>query len=173
MPRDFPRCAPPRAAGAIAGGSCAATSTSCPAPRARSPSHDDPELRATFSAAERLTLEFTANTDPARFDSLFPRLPRAFRSWIDTFSLHHHTAGVRTKLLIAHSSADKVIPYPESLALAADLPNAPPPDVSILDLFTHVDLKIDRTSLHTLVVDVIPGLFEIWGIGRALMSQRR
>ncbi len=143
------------------------------AARARSPSHDDPELRATFSADERLMLEFTANTDPARFDSLFPRLPRAFRSWIDTFSLHHHTPGVRTKLLIAHSSADKVIPYPESLALAADLPNAPPPDVSILDLFSHVDLKIDRSSLHALVVDVIPGLFEIWGIGRALMSQRR
>ena len=143
------------------------------AARARAPSHDDPELRAGFSAEERLMLEFTANTDPARFDSLFPRLPQAFRSWIDTFSLHHHTAGVRTQLLIAHSSADKVIPYPESLALAADLPNAPPPDVSILDLFTHVDLKIDRTSLQALVADVIPGLFEIWGIGTALMRQRR
>ena len=143
------------------------------AARARTPSHDDPELRAGFSAAERLMLEFTANTDPARFDALFPRLPQAFRTWIDTFSLRHHTADVRTKLLIAHSSADKVIPYPESLALAADLPNAPPPDVSILQLFTHVDLKIDRTSLRTLFADVVPGLFEIWRIGSALMRQRR
>ena len=143
------------------------------AARAETPSHDDPELRARFSAEERLMLQFTANTDAARFDSLYPRLPETFRSWVDTFSLRHHTSGVRTRLLLAHSSADKVIPYPESMALAADLPHAPPPDVSILDLFTHVDLKIDGTSLRALVTDVIPGLFRIWGIAHALMSQRR
>ena len=143
------------------------------AARTDSPSHDDPELRARFSVEERLMLEFTANTDPARFDSLYPRLPETFRSWVDTFSLRHHTSGVRTKLLLAHSSADKVIPYPESMALAADLPNAPPPDVSILDLFTHVDIKIDATSLRALAADVIPGLFRIWGIAHTLMSQRR
>ena len=141
--------------------------------RTDSPAYDDPGLRARFSADERLMLEFTANTDPARFDSLFPRLPGSFRAWVDTFSLRHHTSNVRTRLLIAHSSADKVIPYPESLALAADLPNAPPPEVSIVDLFTHVDIKIDGTSLRALVTDVIPGLFRIWGIAHALMSQRR
>ena len=142
------------------------------AARADSPSWDDPELRSRFSVEERLMLRFTANTDPARFDSLYPRLPETFRSWVDTFSLRHHTSGVRTKLLLAHSSADKVIPYPESMALAADLPNAPPPDVSILDLFTHVDLKIDRTSLRALA-GVIPGMLKIWGVAHTLMKQRR
>ena len=143
------------------------------AARTDTPSYDDPALRARFSAEERLMLEFTANTDPARFDSLYPLLPETFRTWVDTFSLRHHTSGVTTKLLLAHSSADKVIPYPESMALAADLPDAPPPEVSILDLFTHVDIKIDGTSLRALVTDVIPGLFRIWGIAHALMSQRR
>lgn len=143
------------------------------AARADTPSYDDPVLRAGFSAEERLMLEFTANTDPARFDSLYPLLPETFRTWVDTFSLRHHTSGVRTKLLLAHSSADKVIPYPESMALAADLPEAPAADVSILDLFTHVDIKIDGTSLRALVTDVIPGLFRIWGIANALMKQRR
>ncbi|MCY3737599.1 MAG: hypothetical protein OXG13_14420 [Gemmatimonadaceae bacterium] len=143
------------------------------AARADTPSYDDPALRAGFSAEERLMLEFTANTDPARFDSLYPLLPETFRTWVDTFSLRHHTSGVRTKLLLAHSSADKVIPYPESMALAAHLPDAPAADVSILDLFTHVDIKIDGTSLRALVTDVIPGLFRIWGIANALMKQRR
>ena len=143
------------------------------AARTDTPSYDDPALRARFSAEERLMLEFTANTDPARFDSLYPLLPETFRTWVDTFSLRHHTSGVTTKLLLAHSSADKVIPYPESMALAADLPDAPPPEVSILDLFTHVDIKIDGTSLRALVTDFIPGLFRIWGIAHALMSQRR
>ena len=171
---------PARFSPVVLGFAVLATATSPPGPtRAQDTDtplvnqSDDPLLRAGFSAEERLMLEFTANTDPARFDSLYPLLPETFRTWVDTFSLRHHTSGVRTKLLLAHSSADKVIPYPESMALAADLPDAPEPDVSIVDLFTHVDIKIDGTSLRALVTNVIPGLFRIWGIANALMQQRR
>ena len=143
------------------------------AERRNYPRRDDKELRARLSGEEQLMLEFTANEEPAVFDSLYPRLPETFRSWIDTFSLRHYTPDIKTRLIILHSDADKKVPYPESLVLSRSLPNAPAPHVAIVSVFSHVDLRLDWSSLRTVFNEVLPGLAELWEVSFEIMRLRR
>lgn len=137
---------------------------------------DDPLLDiapvlANFSQEERQLLVFMDNEDPERFDSLYAGLPAAVHAWVDTLSLYHYTDQLRTKLLIAHSRADEKVHFTESLALGRHLPHAPPPEIQILGLFTHVDLRVNWRSLRALWDELLPGLTQLYLLSLHLLRQ--
>jgi acetyl esterase/lipase len=123
-----------------------------------------------LSDPERQTLLFMDNEDPSRFDSLYAAIPQAFHAWIDTLSLARYAAGISAPLLIVHSRADAKVHFTESLALARSLPQAPPP--LIVGLFSHVDLKLEWSSLEVLWNKIIPGLAELWSLAHKLLEYR-
>ncbi|MBI2502362.1 MAG: hypothetical protein HYW07_03910 [Candidatus Latescibacteria bacterium] len=137
---------------------------------------DDPLLDinpvlANFSQEERQLLVFMDNEDPARFDSLYAGLPTAVHAWVDTLSLHHYADQLRTKLLIAHSRADQKVHFTESLTLSRHLPHAPPPEIHILGLFSHVDLRVSWESLRALWDELLPGLWQLYLLALHLLRQ--
>jgi hypothetical protein len=133
------------------------------------PRRDIDPVLAGFSQEEQQLLAFMDNEDPARFDSLYAGLPPAVRAWVDTLSLRHYAGQLRTRLLIAHSRADEKVHFSESLALARRL--EPPPEVFILGLFSHVDLKFDWGSLRAVRDELLPGLWQLYLLALHLLRQ--
>ena len=128
-------------------------------------------MLASFSKEEQQLLVFMENENPARFDSLYTGLPTAVQGWVDTLSLYHYTDQLRTKLLITHSRADEKVHFTESLTLSRNLPHAPPPEIYILGLFTHVDLKVSWDSLRALWNELLPGLGQLYSLALHLLRQ--
>ena len=140
--------------------------------RIEDPALTDESVLHRLSDAERSLLDFTSNTDPAAFDSLYAATPATFRDWIDRLSLHNYTPDLRTRLIIVHSRADTKVPFPESLALSRHLPNAEEPFVAIVGGFTHVDLSLDWSSVSTIRNEIIPAFAQMWGLSYELLRHR-
>lgn len=137
---------------------------------------DDPLLDitpvlASFSKEEQQLMIFMDNEDPAHFDSLYAGLPTAVQTWVDTLSLYHYTDQLRTQLLIAHSRTDEKVHFTESLTMSRSLPHAPPPEVYLLGLFSHVDLKVGWDSLRALWNELLPGLGQLYLLSLHLLRQ--
>lgn len=130
-------------------------------------------LLSEISPDEASVFRFMGNTDPERYDLLFSAMPEECRHWIDTLALHHYTEHIHTQLLISHSETDPVIPFTESLLLAENLTGGPQPVVGIMNLFSHVDLKLDGSSVGRIVQEIIPGIHTLWVLAFHLMQQRR
>lgn len=125
-----------------------------------------------FSEEEQRLLVFMDNEEPTCFDSLYAILPAQLHSWVGTLSLHHYTPSIKTKLLIVHSDADEKVSFTESLALSRNLPNAPPPEVFIIGLFSHVDLKLRWDSFEIIWQRFLPGMGQLWSLAYQLLGQR-
>jgi len=137
------------------------------------PTMDIHPVLSRFSAEERRVLVFMDNEDPARFDSLYAAIPTSAHAWIDTFSLHHYTSGIKARLLIVHSQADKKVPFTESLVLSRHLPRAPEPLVMIVGLFSHVDLKLEWRSFQVVWQELLPGMEQLWSLAYHLLAYQK
>jgi pimeloyl-ACP methyl ester carboxylesterase len=101
----------------------------------------DVPVPAGLSAGAAALLELLANTTPERVPVLLARLPAALRAELTALnpaeqsmnSLHAH-------LLLLHGRDDSIIPYTESIALAASVPSGGA-DLFIIDGLAHVDLQ--------------------------------
>ena len=125
---------------------------------------------AEFSPIEQQMLVFMDNENPALFDSLYATIPVPVHDWIEAFSLRHYAPDIPTRLLIVHSRRDATVHFTESLALHRSLPNACPP--LVIDLFTHVDLKLDWSSFRTVREELLPGLGQLWSLASQLLHYR-
>lgn len=77
-----------------------------------------------------------------RMEDLRPKLLEAIQSDeadLAALSPHGRIANLHVPVFIVHGSEDNVIPYPESLWLAQDVPSAALRGVLITPAFTHVD----------------------------------
>ena len=132
----------------------------------------EPHLQR-FSAAEQALLRLMANEDPDRFDSLYTAVSAPVRAWVDTLSLHHYSAAIRTPLLLVHSTADGKVPYTESLRLSRSLPPTASSRLYIVDLLAHVDLSLRPDSLAALWNRTLPGLGRLWLLACHLLGHAR
>jgi pimeloyl-ACP methyl ester carboxylesterase len=105
---------------------------------------DDPAaevaaLAAALGPEGRSVWRLLVNTDPAEVPALVATLPPAIRGEIEALDLRRRDlAGLRARLLLLHGRDDGIIPYTESLALAAALPGQA--TLYIVDSLAHVDL---------------------------------
>ena len=133
---------------------------------------DEPHL-ARFTPDERALVRFIANEDPDHFDSLYAAVPAPMRAWVDTLSLHHYSAAIRTPLLLVHSTTDGKVPYTESLRLSRSLPRGTSSRLYIIDLLAHVDLSLRLDSLAALWSHTLPGLGRMWLLAYHLLVHAR
>ncbi len=133
------------------------------------PSHAvDP---AVFSPAEQAMFRLVDNRDPKRFDALYDEAAPYVDGWVRMMSPCHYADRVTTRLVIVHSVTDHKAHFTESLAMSRGVPNAPPPQVAIVNTFAHVDLRLKRRSLHEWRSEVIPSLRRLLGVGVRLVRE--
>ena len=120
------------------------------------------DLVARLGPEGRAIHALLANTDPEKAPGLIAALPAAIRREIAALSPRNAALSeLRTRLILVHGRDDPIIPYSESVALAAAVP-AGLADLFIVDRIAHVDIEPS-------------GLTDIWGLWRAtyrLMESR-
>ncbi|MBL8136332.1 MAG: hypothetical protein JNL48_06900 [Acidobacteria bacterium] len=124
------------------------------------------------SAAERAAFALIENRDPDRFDALYAAAPFV-DAWVQRLSPVHTAHAIRARLILIHSFTDQKTPFIESIAMSRGVPHAPPPSLTLLNAFAHVDLRLDWRSLTSLMRDGLPGLVAIWRIVVAVMRAAR
>ncbi len=104
-----------------------------------------------------------ANDDPDRVPALLQALPPAIRARSGGASISRRAIlkRSRARFILVHGRDDAIIPYTESLALAAALPDGQV-DLELLDGFAHASLSPGG------VVDAV----RLWRSAYALMRQR-
>jgi len=123
------------------------------------------DQRASVSdLAERLTPEgrsvydFIENRDPARSLLLMGRLPEPIRREIRALDLSEYDlTRIRARFILVHGYDDDIIPFPQSVALAENLPQGSA-KLYLVDGLQHVDLKpraIDKYRLWRAVSELL------------------
>lgn len=125
------------------------------------------------SEAERAAFALIENRDPDRFDALYAAAAPFVDAWVQRLSPVHTAHGIRAQLILIHSFTDQKTPFIESIAMSRGVPAAPPPSLTLLNAFAHVDLRLNWRSLPSLVRDGLPGLVAVWRIVVAVMRAAR
>ncbi len=98
------------------------------------------DLEPHLGPGGRAVLALMRNRDPARVPALLAALPEPVRRNLDGLNLRHHDlSALQGRLIVVHGRDDTIVPYTQSLALAA----AGPPgrtELFVLDNMTHVQL---------------------------------
>jgi hypothetical protein len=93
-----------------------------------------PEGRAVY----RLIM----NTDPLQTPRLIDALPPGARATIDALTLAgKHLERLRARLILVHGRDDRLIPFPETLALARSVPSDQARVIILNRILGHVDLR--------------------------------
>ncbi len=121
------------------------------------------------SEAERAAFALIENRDPDRFDALYAAAAPFVDAWVQRLSPVHTAHTIRAQLILIHSYTDQKTPFIESIAMSRGVPAAPPPSLTLLNAFAHVDLRLNWRSLTSLLRDGLPGLAAVWRIVMAVM----
>lgn len=125
------------------------------------------------SAEERAAFALIENRDPDRYDALYDATGPLVDRWIRRLSPVFTADAIRTPLILVHSFTDQKTPFIESIAMSRGVPQAPPPRLTLLNAFAHVDLRLDWRSLSSLWRDGLPGLVAVWRTVRDVLAAAR
>lgn len=141
--------------------------------RMRDPKADLAPLAAGLSPGARAVYALAVNDDPARFAELFARLPPAMREDIARLDLaRHDLAPLQARLILVHGRNDNLIPYTESLALAAAVPAGQARVFLIRRVLGHVDLGISDLFTWRFWREDLPDLWRLWRVIDLLLAER-
>ncbi len=141
--------------------------------RMRDPQADLAPLAARLSPGAQAVYALAVNTDPARFAELFARLPRAMREDIDRLDLaRHDLAPLQARLILVHGRNDNLIPWTESLALAAAVPEGQVRVFLIRRVLGHVDMSISNLLSWRFWGEELPDLWRLWRVIDVLLAER-
>jgi len=110
---------------------------------------DDPVRDVTrevgqLHAEGRRVFDLLTARDPDLAVRSLETLPPRLSRYLDALSPRGRMGLVRARLILAHGRDDNMIPYTESLAVAAEAGIGPDVHLEILDSFRHVDLRLER-----------------------------
>jgi len=143
------------------------------AQRTRNPDVDLSPLAAKLSEDARVVYELAVNDDPEKFDELFAQLPRRMRADIDQLDLaRHDLQPLKARLLLVHGRNDNLIPWPESQALAAAVPEGQARVYLIQRVLGHVDLSAPRMFTWRFWREDLPDLWRLWRVIDLLLAER-
>jgi hypothetical protein len=141
--------------------------------RTRDPKADLAPLATGLSPGARAVYALAVNNDPARFAELFARLPRAMREDIARLDLaRHDLAPLQARLILVHGRNDNLIPYTESLALAAAVPAGQARVFPIRRVLGHVDLGVSDLLSWRFWREDLPDLWRLWRVIDLLLAER-
>lgn len=136
----------------------------------------DPQAPVDISGcsdAERAAFALIENRDPDCFEALYAAAGPQVDDWVQRLSPVHTAHGITAQLILIHSFTDQKTPFIESIAMSRGVPAAPPPALTLLNAFAHVDLRLDWRSLRSLLHDGLPGLVAVWRLVVAVMRAAR
>jgi len=143
------------------------------AQRMRDPGADLSPHATALSAGARTVYELAVNDDPARFAELFARLPERMRADIGQLDLARHDLGpLKAQLILVHGRNDRLIPWPESLSLAAAVPEGQARVFLIRRLLGHVDLSAPNLLTWRFWHEDLPDLWRLWRVIDLLLAER-
>ncbi len=122
------------------------------------------------SDAERAAFALIENRDPDRFDALYAAAAPFIDAWVQRLSPVHTAHAITARLILIHSFTDQKTPFIESIAMSRGVPHAPPPSLTLLNAFAHVDLRLDWRSLTSLMRDGLPGVIAVWRVVRDVLA---
>jgi hypothetical protein len=97
------------------------------------------DLAALLGPTGRSVYDLVENHDPERVPDLIARLPASIRDEMAALSpASHDLSRLHAALILVHGRNDAIVPFSESVALAAAAPRA---ELFLLDDLAHVDLK--------------------------------
>ncbi|MDP2431674.1 MAG: alpha/beta hydrolase [Pseudomonadota bacterium] len=141
--------------------------------RGRDPDADLAPLAAGLSAQGKAVYALAVNPDPARFPELLAALPEAMRADMERLNLaRHDLKPLRARLLLVHGRNDNLIPWPESLALAAAAPEGQAEAFLIHRVLGHVDLSFSSLFSWRFWSEDLPDLWRLWRVIDLLLAER-
>jgi pimeloyl-ACP methyl ester carboxylesterase len=143
------------------------------AERTRTPDIDLSPLAGKLSEGARAVYDLAVNDDPARFAELFAQLPSRMRADIDQLDLaRHDLRPLKARLILVHGRNDNVIPWPESQALAAAVPEGQARVFLIQRVLGHVDLSAPNLLTWRFWQEDLPDLWRLWRVVDLLLAER-
>jgi fermentation-respiration switch protein FrsA (DUF1100 family) len=143
------------------------------AQRMRDSRADLAPLAMQLSEGARAVYDLAVNPDPARFGELYARLPAAMRADIGRLDLARRDLGaLEARLLLVHGRNDNLIPWPESLALAAAVPEGQARVFLIRRVLGHVDLSVSSLVSWRFWREDLPDLWRLWRVIDLLLAER-
>lgn len=141
--------------------------------RGHDPAADLRPLAAQLSEPAKAVYALAMNGDPARFPELFSRLPEAMRADITRLDLaRHDLKPLQARLILLHGRNDNLIPYPESLALAAAVPEGQAHVFLFNRVLGHVELGFSSLLSWRFWSEDLPDLWRLWRVVDLLLAQR-
>ena len=141
--------------------------------RMRDPQTDLAPLAAELGSEGKAVYALAVNTDPARFAELYARLPKAMRADLDQLDLaRHDLKPLKARLMLVHGRNDNLIPWPESLALAAAVPDGQARVFLIQRVLGHVELKGADLFSWRFWREDLPDLWRLWRVIDLLLAER-
>jgi pimeloyl-ACP methyl ester carboxylesterase len=126
------------------------------------PHSDTDDLVGQLTPGGRSLLDLLDNREPERTPTLIARLPVSIRAELDALNLaRRDLSRLSAKLILLHGTDDAIIPYTESMTLAAAVP-AGQAELFLIKGLAHVNVRpfgLDRRAL--------------WRAIGALLAQRR
>ncbi len=131
-------------------------------------------LAGRLSEAGRALYALAVNTDPARFPRLLEGLPEAMRADLGYLDLaRHDLSALRARLFLVHGKNDNLIPWTESLALAAAAPAGAARVFLIRRVLGHVDFAVSDLLSWRFWTEDLPDLWRLWRVVGLLLAERR
>lgn len=144
------------------------------AARLREPGADVSSLAADLSPEGRSIYQLLSNTDTARHDELLAKLPPGVLATIDSLTLSSKPLSLlQARLILVHGKDDRLVPYTESLALAAALPPEQSQIFLIHRVLGHVDLRLSQVLSRRFWREELPDAGRLLRALSALLRERQ
>lgn len=141
--------------------------------RGRDPGADLEPLAAGLSEQGRAVYALAVNDDPARFPERLAGLPEALRADLARLNLaRHDLKPLRARLYLVHGRNDNLIPWPETLALAAAAPEGQSEVFLIHRVLGHVDLNFSSLFSWRFWREDLSDLWRLWRLIDLLLAER-
>jgi len=130
-------------------------------------------LAARLSVPGQAVYALAVNADRERFPELYDHLPEAMREDIARLDLaRHDLSKLKARLWLVHGRNDSLIPWTESLALAAAAPAGQARVFLIHRVVGHVDLSVSDILTWRFWTEDLPDLWRLWRVIDLLLAER-
>jgi len=131
------------------------------------------DLAARLGPEGEAVYALVTNTDPEAFPQRYAALPARLRADLAALSLHDKDlTALAAQLILVHGRNDDLIPWTESVALAAALPPGQARLYLLNAVLGHVDLSLSHVMSWGFITRELPDILRLWRAVDTLLAHR-
>lgn len=131
------------------------------------------DLAGHLADRARAVYELAEHASPERFPELYAGLPAAMHADLDALSLHNKDLSrLRARLILVHGRNDDLIPWPESVALAAAVGRNRAHLYLLHTVISHVDVRLPDILTWRFLSQALPDAVHLWRAVDVLLAER-